>query len=535
MKKLLLLTTVLFAFSFVNAQDFSKTRLIVKYKETTNAKSKSSIQKILTNKNFKNSRSLSFSNNKKKSKQNNEILLFTFKDEIDVLKTANELKNTNLFEFVEPDYIGTGAGKKGTENFTTTPDDALFSRQWSLHNDGSFTASPSTNDADVDMNLAWDITTGNPDITIAVLDSGLRMTHPEMSGRVWVNTTETSNGLDSDTNTYIDDINGWDFVNNDNDPTDDNGHGTNIAGIIAATGNNSIGYAGVDWECKIMPLKILDQNNNGFYSNWIEAINYAVNKGAKIINMSVGGSSYSAAMETAVNSAHANGIVITVSMMNFNNSALYYPAAYANTIAVGSSDSDDKRSNPFFWSATSGSNFGNHIDVIAPGNIIFGLASNSDTNYNGYWGGTSQAAPLVAGICSLILNKKPNLTVEQIRTIIRESAEDMVGTATEDTAGWDQYYGAGRVNAFNALQKVLSTESFSTKNYRFYPNPTSDYLLMSTELNDVNYNLYNILGKNVLQGKISEGKIDLKTISKGIYSLKLQNGLESITKKIIKN
>lgn len=531
MKKLLLLSLLLLSITFVSAQEYAKDRIILKYKFSIDKNAKKSINKILLKYQFKESKSLSNFN----KKDTNEIMLFTFKKSINTMKLIDELKKTSLFEYVEPDYIGHGSGKKGKNSIQTIPNETLFSRQWGHLNDGSFSLSLSTTDADVDLDLAWDITTGNSNITLAVLDSGIRMSHPEFSGRLWVNSSETSNGTDSDSNGYADDINGWDFVNNDNDPTDDHGHGTNVAGISVATGNNSIGYAGVDWKCKLMPIKILDSNNSGFYSDWIGGINYAVNNGAKVINMSVGGSGFSQGMKDAVDNAHANGVVITVSMMNFNNNTSYYPAAYQNTIAVGSTDPDDSRTNPFFWSSTSGSNYGSHIDVVAPGNYIYGLSSTSNTNYNSYWGGTSQAAPLVAGICSLILDKSPNLTVEQIRTVLRTTAEDQVGDAAEDTSGWDQYYGAGRVNAFNALQNVLSVDIFDLNNLPVFPNPTSDIINVSNTLNNKFYTIFDYLGKEIIKGKIIEGKIKLEHIKSGIYLLKIKVENTVISKKIIKN
>lgn len=542
MKKILLLAITFLTFVFTNAQEFSKTRILVKYNNTTNSKSENSVNKILAENNFKTSRSLSFKNENQKSNKSKETILFTFETEIDVLKIVSELKNTGLFEVVEPDYIAYGTGKKvDNTTFTTTPNDEFFSsaRQWSLINDGSFATGTvtSTSGADIDMQSAWDITTGNPNITIAVLDTGLKMDHPEFAGRIWINPNETSDGADTDSNTFIDDINGWDFVNNDNDPTDNQGHGTNVTGIIAATGNNSIGYAGVDWKCKIMPLKVLNFENEGVYSNTIEGINYAVSKGVKIINISIAGVDESTLLEEAINNAYASGVIMIVSMGNKNTNIVRYPASYANTIAVGSTDTHDQRSNPFNSEdpATSGSNFGSHIDIVAPGSYILGLDFASDTQYNIFYSGTSQSAPLVAGICSLILDKKPNLTVEEIRAVLRDSADDMVGDPSEDVVGWDQYYGAGRVNAFKALQKVLSTENFNAEKFSFYPNPTSGILNMSEKLNDYNYTVYNILGKRVLKGTISDGKINLEAINKGIYTLKIQDNLEFITKKIIKN
>ena len=379
------------------------------------------------------------------------------------------------------------------------------------------------------MELAWDLTTGDPNMIIAVLDSGIRMQHPEFSNRLWTNPNEVSNSTDSDNNGFIDDNDGWDFANNDNNPTDDHGHGTNVSGIIFAEADNGIGYTGVNWQSKLMPLKILDNNNSGFYSWWTAAMYYAVDNGAKILNMSVGGPSYSSAMEDAANYAYSNNVSIFVSMMNFNNSSPYYPAAYTNTIAIGSTDPDDTRTSPFFWNPASGSNYGNHIDLIAPGNFIYGLSFNSNTNYNSYWGGTSQAAPLVAGIASLMLSLNPSLTVDEIRTILRDSAEDQVGDS-EDTPGWDQFYGAGRANAFLALQQTLSTEQFESTNFSIYPNPTIDKIHISSyDSRAINsYTIISLDGKLILNSHIlNNNTIDSSFLNSGTYFLKLNTDIGS--------
>lgn len=534
---LLLITTSIYS------QEYAKNRLIVKYKPLTSSKKSSEINQILNQYNYSSTKSLTPSNQKEKSNVLNEILLITFKNEIDILKAINQLSNTGEFLYVEPDYIGSGSGKKIqssslviNNSLLTTPDDTYFTRQWGFKNDGTFPLSNATIGADVDMTLAWDVTTGNSDMIIAVLDSGIRFSHPEFSNRLWVNPSESNNNSDSDNNGYKDDLSGWDFANFDNDPTDDHGHGTNVTGILLANGDNNNGYAGVNWKSKIMPLKILDKDNNGFYSWWIEAINYAVNNGAKVINMSVGGSGYSNGMKDAVDFAYSKNVVITVSMHNENNDTPYYPSAYTNTIAVGSTDPDDKRSKPFFWSSSSGSNYGSHIDVVAPGNYIYGLSYSSNIQYNTYWGGTSQAAPLVAGICSLILDQKPNLTVEQVRSILRDTAEDQVGDPMEDIAGWDKFYGAGRVNANNALQKVLSTDTYSKDlNITLFPNPTNGRMKIDGSLYNYEFTIYDILGKIVSKGKTFNNSINLPQLKKGIYTLKLKSTFGVTTKKIIKN
>ena len=464
---------------------------------------------------------------------NNRPLVLNFDNPIPINEVVNQLKTTELFRYVEPDYIGHGAGKMGL-TLDTTPTDTFFNRQWGLKNDGSFTLSPSTVDADVDMDQAWDLTTGDPNLIIAVLDSGIRMQHPEFTGRLWTNPNETNDGTDNDNNGLIDDNDGWDYANADNNPTDDHGHGSNVSGITLANGNNNIGYAGVNWESKLMPIKILDSSNSGYYTWWTAGIYYAVDNGAKIINMSVGGSGFSQSMQDAVDYAYANDVSVFVSMMNFNNVVPYYPAAYTNTIAVGATDPDDTRTAPFFWDPTSGSNYGSHIDLIAPGNFTYGLSHSSNTNYNSYWGGTSQASPLVAGIASLMLSLNPNLSVDEIRSILRNTADDQVGDA-EDTPGWDQYYGAGRANAFAALQETLSVKNYESNTLEVFPIPVKNHLFISNRLTIKKYKITNINGQQISFGSVSNNKIDCSQLSQGLYFIELTSTDDIVTvKKIIK-
>jgi thermitase len=480
---------------------------------------------------------------------NERPLIIIFNDSINIETTIKKLKDTNLFDYVEPDFIATGNGNKSEENskfdinlnpfVTTIPNDQFFFRQWGLHNNGSFTLSPSVVDADVDMIEAWDITTGSTNIKMAVIDSGIRMNHPEFTGRLFSNISETVNGLDDDNNGYVDDNNGWDFVNNDNNPTDDNGHGTNVTGIAMANANNNIGYAGVDWNCKLLPLKVLDANNSGFNSNIITSIYYAINRNVDLISISIGGSGFSTAYQNAVNQANAQNIPIIACMMNFNNNTSYYPAAFDNAIAVGSTNSNDNRTVPFFWSSTSGSNYGNHIDVVAPGNYIYGLSHTSNTSYETYWGGTSQATPLVAGIVSLMLSLNPNLTVDQIRNILRNTAEDQIGNPLEDTFGWDQYYGAGRVNAYNALSYVqsLSNENFMYHNdITIYPNPVKETLYFKSLVNPniFNVSIYDITGRLVNEYYKVNTSIDVSQLKNGVYILIINYDKNRIIKKFIK-
>ena len=540
MKKLILVLSCILLSNFLFSQNNNE--LIVKFKATKKPNS----SEVLKLQKFDNS-DISLLNKRNKiesieltgNKKERDTYILKLNSSKPIEELIELYKKTGVFEYVEPNYVGYGHG------FQTTPNDNNFNRQWSHYNDGTFSLSNSTTDADIDTDLAWDITQGDPNLIVAILDSGAKLDHPEFSGRIWQNTNESQNDTDSDANNYIDDINGWDFVNNDNDPTDDHGHGTNVTGIALASGNNNIGYAGVNWNSKIMICKILDNNNSGYYSWWAEAIYYAVDNGASVINMSVGGNGSSTLLENAINYAYNNNVPVVVSTGN-QNSVIQYPAKYTNAFAIGSTNSDDTRSVPFFWSTTSGSNYGPELDFVAPGNFIYGLSYSSNTNYNSYWGGTSQAAPHVAGLISLLLSVDSNLTITEIRTILEQSSEDQVGNS-DDTSGWDQYYGHGRINAFQALiNSSLSVYNFESMNNDLlvYPNPTtSDSNL--TILNLINgenvITIYNIIGQNIYNTRNStinnSTTIYLPELNTGTYILKIKNtskNISTIKKLIIK-
>ena len=466
----------------------------------------------------------------RKSKQH--IYIIRFPQWTNIQQVIDEYYKTGEIEYAEPDHKGSGGGTK-----SIIPNDQYYFRQWGLKNDGTFSLSPSISGADIDMENAWDIEQGDTNIIVGIIDSGTKLDHPEFTGRIWINYSEIpNNGIDDDNNGYIDDVKGWDFANSDNNPTDDHGHGTNVAGIIGANGNNSIGYAGVDWNCKLMTLKGLD-NNSGYYSWWADAIYYGVDNGANVINMSLGGTSTSTTLQNAVNYALNNNVVVVVCMMNTNSNTVYYPAGFTGVIAVGSTNSNDTRSNPFFWSSTSGSNYGSHISVVAPGNCIYGLNYQSNTQYGSYWGGTSQAAPHVSGLASLLLAQNPSRTPAQIKSIIETTAEDQVGTISEDTPGWDQYYGHGRINAFNALSTgvtSISTLDFHNETVLIFPNPTIQNFTVTFPLSTKQIQILNSLGQSLLIRNVTDQtKNDFQLTDNGIYFMQISTDRQTISKKII--
>jgi hypothetical protein len=249
----------------------------------------------------------------------------------------------------------------------TTPDDTLYPNMWGLDNAGQ---SGGTVDADIDAPEAWNITTGDPNVIVAVIDSGVDYLHPDLAANIWTNAIEAAGvpGVDDDGNGYIDDIHGYDFAMNDGDPMDTNGHGTHVSGTIAAVGNNNLGVVGVNWQCKIMACRFLDASGGGWTDDAIEAINYAVANGAKILSNSWGGGGYSSLLGDAIANARDNGVLFVAAAGNSasdNDAYPSYPAGYnvSNVISVASTDRNDNLS--------SFSSFGhNSVHLGAPGSSI---------------------------------------------------------------------------------------------------------------------------------------------------------------------
>ena len=308
---------------------------------------------------------------------------------------AASLRKSGLFDYVEPDhYAHTGA----------IPNDPSFPNQWHL--------------AKIQAPAAWDINRGTA--TIAIVDSGVDATHPDLRGKV---------------------IAGWNFVHGNSDTSDLLGHGTAVAGTAAATVNNGTGVAGVSWNSVIMPVVVVNANDVAMYSDMANGIYWAADHGARVINMSVGGSSPSAALQGAVDYAWSKGAVVFASAMNNSTSTPYYPAACNRAVAVSATDVND--------ALASFSNYGSWITLSAPGNSI--LTTNRGGGY-GYWYGTSFASPIVAGVAALALSASPSLTAEALVSLLKESADDV------GVPGFDTSFGSGRVNAYRALRSFRESE-----------------------------------------------------------------------------
>jgi hypothetical protein len=402
-----------------------------------------------------------------------KIYVFWFDENIDSYNVVDGYSKDDNIEYSEPVFTGYAAGQKETSDIMF-PNDTYFSMQWYLYNKGN--VSPSSGGVakkgeDIDIIKGWDVEQGSEDLIVAILDSGIEDGSLDLKGRLWINKGEIpNNGIDDDGNGYIDDYKGWDFAYEDNTAGDGFGHGTNIATVIGANSNNSFGFAGINSKCRLMNCKNLSDGNSGEYEWWAKSIKYAVDNGAKVINMSEGGDEFSKVLKTAVDYASMKNCVLVAAMMNKGDGRNYYPASYEGAFAVGATDTDGKRCRRFSWGG--GSCWGRHIAVVAPGNKIYGLDYEDPYKFDTYWSGTSQSTAIVSGLSSLLFSQDKTRSAEDVKRIIKETAIDGVGDPSEDLKGFDVYYGYGRIDCFLAL--TYNDESTRKKIAEKYANTNQE-------------------------------------------------------------
>ena len=286
-------------------------------------------------------------------------------------------------EFAQPDY---------RVRLTATPNDPSMGSLWGLDAIGA--------------PAAWNTGTGTGRTIVAVIDSGVAYNHPDLKANMWRNPGEIAgNGIDDDHDGYVDDVVGYNFVVNNGNPIDDNGHGTHVAGTIGAVGDNGVGIAGVNWHARIMALKFLDSSGSGYTSDAVRALNFAVAHGAKVVNASFGGGGFDQAMSTALANARAKGAIVVAAAGNDgtdNDANPVYPANYTgdNLVSVAATDRNDR--------LASFSNYGRTtVDIAAPG---VGIYSTLPNGKYGSYSGTSMATPHVAGALALVWDAHPTWT-----------------------------------------------------------------------------------------------------------------------------
>lgn len=332
-------------------------------------------------------------------------------------------------EFAEPNFIYYAL---------RTPNDPLFKNQWSMNN----TINPSV---DLGLTKAWDIQTGSRQVIVAVIDTGINYKHPSLKDNMWVNEAEKNGkpNVDDDHNGFVDDIHGYNFVDRNGDPMDDQMHGSHCAGVIGAKGNDGIDVAGVNWNVRLMALKFLSAKGGGSTSDAIKAIDYAIKMKAQILSNSWGGGPYSRSLNKAIGRANTAGILFVAAAGNDGTNIDIiptYPASYSqpNIVTVASVGPNGTKS--------SFSNYGRSVHLAAPGEQILSTVLNSETQR---LSGTSMATPHISGIAALVLAQNPKMTALEVKNRLIASAMKL-----DDLSGVTKY---GLVNAFNAVKNVTVT------------------------------------------------------------------------------
>ncbi len=344
-------------------------------------------------------------------------------------------------DYVEPDYPIDPIPQTPS---AVMPDDPYFSKQW-FH-------------STLNSLAAWQVNEGSEEIVAAVVDTGVDYSHPDLAENMWINKDEiANNGKDDDGNGYIDDVYGWNFAVNNNDPrsSSKSPHGSHVAGLIGARGNNHVGVVGVAPKAKLMALKFMDDSGAGITSNAVRAIDYAINKKVFLINNSWGSNRYSRTLSDAITRAANAGILFFAAAGNGNkgfgyniDSTPWYPASYPqwNVFSVAATTSGDR--------LTDFSNFSkNKVDVAAPGYAIYSTVSGSTYQM---MSGTSMATPIVSGLAVLIKAANPDLDPAQILNLIRESSDKLPALQDKVRAG-------GRVDSYTAVMLARTSKNCALK------------------------------------------------------------------------
>ncbi len=303
--------------------------------------------------------------------------------------------NANL-QLVEPNFIASVLAKP-----PVTPNDPSYSSQWAL--------------TSIHAAAAWNVTTGVAAIVVAILDTGIELTHPDLTSKVTA---------------------GYDFVNGDADPADDHGHGTHVAGIVSAATDNGAGIAGVSWGSRLMPVKVINASGEGSYSDVLDGVIFAADSGARVLNFSIGGYAYSQILADAIEYAHSKGAVLLAAAGNDGSSDPIYPAALPEVIAVSATDSADR-----IWPS---SNHARHIKLSAPGVDV--ISTGRGSSYTQATG-TSASSAHAAGVAALICSQDPGLSNTQVEQILCLTADDL------GEKGLDPVFGFGRLNAAKAVEQ----------------------------------------------------------------------------------
>lgn len=427
-KGIIVLILILSLFSLFSIE-YVPNELIVKTKQKERVNQKRFEDKrfdpILRNVQIEEIRSIS-------SKEESEYFLIRLSTETSLQQVKEQLINSAEFEYVQYNYIN---------ELYRIPNDPYYLNQ-KIYLDL------------INASKAWDKSIGSHQILVGLVDSGINFSHPDLQSNIFINPSEIAdNGIDDDGNGLIDDVKGWDFVDapgmigigmgdytgQDSDASDEIFHGTHVAGIIAAEGNNNEGISGISWLMKILPVRAGFKTSGG--QGFLEdddaaaAIIYSADMGCQVINLSWGDKNYSPIIEDACNYAYSKGSIVVASAGNTPEPVISYPAKLQHVIAVGAVDQ--------FSQLTGFSSYGPELDIVAPGQEILSTYSSDNLYFN--QSGTSMSAPFVSGAIALLLSNNQQMTFEQVRSRLHASAKDL------GQNGFDNYYGAGLLDIAKLL------------------------------------------------------------------------------------
>ncbi len=512
-----------FLFLFTGITTYSQTTYFIKYKNNI---SKSEINEKITSKRLLGTQSAPilykaqfsvehFAHNLGNSDSNlSRIIKVSFSSKAAANYFINQAKSDPSIEYIQKSHI---------YKIEYTPNDSLFKQQWALKK--------------IEAAEAWNITQGTDTVLIGLIDTGVDYLHPDLKNKIYINKGETGidanghdkrdNGIDDDGNGFIDDYMGWDFtdrkgfpfdslsgdyLNWDNNPMDENGHGTYIAGIIGAETNNMIGIAGVAPKIKILNIRAFDPNGYGEEDDVASAVLYAVKMGVKVINMSFGDNQFSYVLRDVIRYAYSKNIVPVASSGNSGSDEPHYPSGYSEVICVGNSTRYDY--------VASSSNYGSTLDLVAPGTSI--LTTSKDGGYTEV-SGTSASAPFVSAAAGLILSLG-NFTNEEVKQILKSTADDI------NVPGWNLKSGAGRLNLFRAVSVIApSIVKFNSPEEDFTTSKNS-LSIHATILSAYfqNYSLYMGTGLNPVQWVTLVNNYPYQFFNKEIYNLDISNFKDTV-------
>ena len=435
-------------------------------------------------------------NPQEKSEENpiNKIYRLKISSPFDPLYVSAKLAKLSEIEWAEPLYL---------REIVHTPNDPKLTIQHGLTN--------------VQAEAAWDISKGNSNIIIAIVDTGVDWNHEDLAANIWLN-DDPINGVDDDQNGFVDDIRGWDFGGldgtADNDPVEDTpSHGTHVAGISAATTNNSTGVAGLGYNLTIMPVKTSRHDlGDNIIAYGYEGITYAADNGADIINCSWGGFGYSNAEQEVINYAVSKGSVVVCAAGNDGKNDVIFPAAYDGVLSVGNTNRNDELS--------TSSNYGRDLDVCAPGSSIYSTWQSSAQPYI-YLSGTSMASPLAAGLAGLVIDQFPNYTPLQIIEQIRINADNIDNL----NPGKENLLGSGRINAYKAVSN-RNVKSVRILSHEFVEANNIDGVIESGDEVEIRISFMNYLNPlSVFTAQLTSESNDV-TISQSQFSTTSKGTLE---------